>query len=241
MDGVNVLPNLPRSRGVRFWKYRSIDSESLVPLSHITYLHFSFLVWNTTVYTPALKQIEAHNAIDQISNFVEEIWIENSRQSSPAHHDKRRVIEDNHANKSPRVPDWQHKSQEELDIEAANKRADDILIQAEQFKATLTAPKGKLSYEKLREEFLATDKVGLKPISQDIWFLCNLDNDDEFFHVTCHIDPALQVRIQRGELVDLEKLLPKDKSINGRSMEDEHPNRLELVTQGTHQFVASPA
>ena len=34
--------------------------------------------------------------------------------------------------------------------------------------------------------------------------------DDEFFHITCYIDQSLQNKIERGEFVDLEKLLPCD-------------------------------
>ena len=36
-------------------------------------------------------------------------------------------------------------------------------------------------------------------------------SDDDFFHLTCHIDPNLFHKIEKGEFVELEKLLPKDK------------------------------
>ena len=36
-------------------------------------------------------------------------------------------------------------------------------------------------------------------------------SDDDFFHLTCHIDPSLFHKIEKGEYVELEKLLPKDK------------------------------
>ena len=39
----------------------------------------------------------------------------------------------------------------------------------------------------------------------------NLDNDDDFFHLTCHIDKNLRAKIANGEFVDLEKLLPSDR------------------------------
>ena len=35
-------------------------------------------------------------------------------------------------------------------------------------------------------------------------------SDDEFFHLTCHVDVNLKSKIQRAEFVDLEKLLPRD-------------------------------
>ena len=36
-----------------------------------------------------------------------------------------------------------------------------------------------------------------------------LDEDNEFFHITCHIDKALKLRIERGEFVDLGEACPK--------------------------------
>ena len=49
-------------------------------------------------------------------------------------------------------------------------------------------------------------------------------SDDDFFHLTCHIDPNLFLKIEKGEFVELEKLLPKDKIGNNRD-----DNRLEWV------------
>ena len=45
-------------------------------------------------------------------------------------------------------------------------------------------------------------------------------SDDDFFHLTCHIEPSLIPKIEKGEFVELEKLLPKDKI--GRSAEENH-------------------
>ena len=36
-------------------------------------------------------------------------------------------------------------------------------------------------------------------------------SDDDFFHLTCHIEPGLIHKIEKGEFVELEKLLPKEK------------------------------
>ena len=38
--------------------------------------------------------------------------------------------------------------------------------------------------------------------------------DDEFFYLTCHVDPNLKCKIGNGEFVDLEKLLVCDKFKN---------------------------
>ena len=57
-------------------------------------------------------------------------------------------------------------------------------------------------------------------------------SDDDFFHLICHIDSNLKEKIENGEYVDLDKLLPKDKHYHfaGNYSDDE---RLEWVqTQG---------
>ena len=42
-------------------------------------------------------------------------------------------------------------------------------------------------------------------------------SDDDFFHITCHIDDNLKRKIENGEFVDLDKLLPKDNgTLHGR-------------------------
>ena len=49
-------------------------------------------------------------------------------------------------------------------------------------------------------------------------------SDDSFFHLLCHIEPALIAKIEKGEFIDLEKLLPPDKF--NKTPAD--PNRLEF-------------
>ena len=94
--------------------------------------------------------------------------------------------------------------------------ADQLIVQAEKFKAKIEAPKGNgnysngnyssllmpYDYEKLRDKFVKPD--GLAPIDSEILFLRNFDQDDEFFHVTSQIDPSLRIKIERGEFIDLE-------------------------------------
>ena len=60
--------------------------------------------------------------------------------------------------------------------------ADRAVIEVERFKASVAPPKGMID-----------------------------DNDDDFFHVTCHVDANIIQKIEKGEFVDLDKLLPKDK------------------------------
>ena len=56
-------------------------------------------------------------------------------------------------------------------------------------------------------------------------------SDDDFFHLTCHIDPGLRVKIEKGEYVDLEKLLPKHK---GKHNEE---TRLEWIHKDGGTFL----
>ena len=54
-------------------------------------------------------------------------------------------------------------------------------------------------------------------------------SDDDFFHLTCHIDPSLNRKIKNGEFVDLDKLLPKDNNAQGRFTTTSNETRLEWV------------
>ena len=48
------------------------------------------------------------------------------------------------------------------------------------------------------------------PLNRDM-FANLLDNDDDFFHVTCHIELGLKENIECGEFVESERLLPKSR------------------------------
>ena len=56
-------------------------------------------------------------------------------------------------------------------------------------------------------------------------------SDDDFFHLTCHIEPSLIHKIEKGEFVELEKLLPKDK-LGGKE-----ESRLEWVQRDGGTFL----
>ena len=61
------------------------------------------------------------------------------------------------------------------------------------------------------------------------------DYNDNFFHITCDIDPSLRSKIEKGEFIELDKLLPKDKYAT--KSEDQ---RVELVNRdGSTFFVAA--
>ena len=129
-----------------------------------------------------------------------------------------------------------------------DKVADQLLVQAEKFKAQVEAPKGKdnffdlmmpYDYDKLRSKFVKPQ--GLAPLDNEILFLRNFDQDDEFFHVTSQIEPNLRQKIERGEFVDLERLLPGDRTL-GRPGSGDDLNRqlFQLISQGTGNYLEPP-
>ena len=93
-------------------------------------------------------------------------------------------------------------------------------------------------YNKLRSRFVTPE--GLGQIDNEILFLRNFDQDDKFFHVTSQIDPTMRLKIERGEFIDLERLLPKDRNMGNRPGDDLNRQLFQLITQGTNGYVEPP-
>ena len=55
-------------------------------------------------------------------------------------------------------------------------------------------------------------------------------DDDDFFLINKHVDPALVPKIQRGKYVDLAKLLPKEKILHD-------DGRLQMVNKDGYSFL----
>ena len=83
--------------------------------------------------------------------------------------------------------------------------------EAEQLRAEIDTPKGIIDNPYFNEE---------------------IREDDEFFHITCHVDTQSTTKIQRGEFVDLEKLVPRMK---GKNKTDEL-HKTELCFQDGHPY-----
>ena len=79
-----------------------------------------------------------------------------------------------------------------------------MIVDAEKFKASIAQPKG-------NDLELCSDTLHNNvEINQLIKTL--LDNtDDEFFHLTCHVDQAIRQKIELGQFMDLDQLLPKSR------------------------------
>ena len=54
--------------------------------------------------------------------------------------------------------------------------------------------------------------------------------------MTCHIEGSLRAKIEKGEYIDLEKLLPKDCIGGGGNISTDEESKVELVSQGGHTY-----
>ena len=178
---------------------------------------------DTTLYTPALKkEMETNNVIDRISDFVETIR-----------------IQDQHAREWPSTsrrqqpPDVNNiNSQRPSPVQVEHDVAEQMILDAEHFKGNVTAPKGNELITQV--EPIGGLYNGLPHLPPEIEMLCRNDNDDDFFHITCHIDPSLRLKIEKGEYVELDRLLAKDN--NTRTLNED--KRIELVSRGGATFFA---
>ena len=156
-----------------------------------------------------------------------------------------------------------------VQIEEADRSAEELVLQAERFRAATELPQGRgdsidnlvsgvgmsnlLGHQPdiLGKNVSDTAPSGVLPIINanqmqqvvDPWAVNNMQTamlnkpvgitDDEFFHLTCHVDPNLKQKIERGEFVDLEKLLVRNQFKNGNAQ----GQRMELVSRGGETFI----
>ena len=175
---------------------------------------------DTTIYRPAYKvQDDSDKIINKISNFVEGIRIESSiggsKQKDP-HHVLRTPL-------AAKLDNSQHHHAVEARGEEPQPNAkligEELTQGADKYKAKLPPPTGELTTGQLSN------------------LLRSLDDDDEFFHITCHIDKTLKQKIECGEYIYLEQLLPRDKGGSGGYMETTNEDsRVELVSHGGHTY-----
>ena len=93
--------------------------------------------------------------------------------------------------------------------------ADNIVLQAEHFKATIDPPTGRETGHMAGANDMDSLSNNIKELLTILKNNSNVtepDTDDDFFHITCHVEPTLRSKIAHGEFVDLEKLLPKNRA-----------------------------
>ena len=120
------------------------------------------------------------------------------------------------------------KQNEETDrneqTKAARTAAEQAILEAEKYKAMVEQPKGMCHLEPRNEE------------DYQLMLARYYDkDDDDFFHITCHVEPNLRARIERGEFVELEKLLQK---LNQYKDQSEEGKKMTLINKnGSTYFV----
>ena len=81
----------------------------------------------------------------------------------------------------------------------ARQQREQLTLEAEKHTASLEKPTGEQFHDEL-----------FRGLTDYLKCMVSVE-DDKFFHITCHVDPTLKQKIERGEYVDLERLLPKDR------------------------------
>ena len=180
---------------------------------------------DTTLYTPALKKIPSNTELDsnemlqKISNFVEEIRISSNpgtpKTATPAKFVRGpgQQVDAGASNSNGNQP--RNLDEEQQMDERPQQRESQADIETERFDATVEASPGKGDRIKNVVDRQYED-----------------EDDDEFFHLACHVDAGLKTKIQKGEFVELERLLPKKNSFRG----DE--GCLEWITKDGMTFLA---
>ena len=174
---------------------------------------------DTTLYAPAIcrtveinKQNEDKD--EKISDFVESMRFQSATEGGPLSKENRVTTVNTVQEPQPSTSSGVRSVPPEF--EAAKKKTHNAIIEAEKFRATVADPAG------MNEVMFIDPAVGMMAagLGEN-----SGRSDDGFFHLMCHIDPHLREKIERGEYVDLEKLLLKDKTKN-RLSDD---TRLEWV------------
>ena len=145
---------------------------------------------DTTIYNLGLKRLKEQKGktgslLHKVSDFVENIRMETESEMVG------RGDMDNHAKGKLRASDATQPETSSTGKDDAEHRAEDVVVQAEKFRANVSAPKGMLFTNELNMNL--PQKVAM-----------NYKNDDNFFHVTCHIEASLWEKIERGEFIELE-------------------------------------
>ena len=167
---------------------------------------------DTTIYAPALNltpekvskdkectQTQAAKNVaqeQQLVQFLEQVHLQVTNDDE-ANKDKSFPVDRSAEKNQPQPDDEVQAGPSNQDdnvkmlnwMEAAVQSANEMIVNSERMKAKLDAPKGM--------------GISLGNHSEQI--------DDKFFHITCHVDPALKIKIEQGQFVELEKLLLKDR------------------------------
>ena len=159
---------------------------------------------DTTIYAPALRLNAKNDRVEQ-EKIIDRIsdFVEEIRFESATGRTPPPQ------KRTPRRDDCDRQESEE----EFQRPSDQLIVEAEQFKVMVEPPpQGKVA------------NVINRGNSNE------LDSDDDYFHLTCHVDNALKTKIEHGEFIELERLLPKRQGFDD--------SRLEWISKDGMTFLA---
>ena len=190
---------------------------------------------DTTIYAPALNRTPNNKVVvpfnemplrrqiiqpsneggfvnDRVAQFVDNMRLEDEIRCSAGQPRVRSEVVVQSTSKQPEMKD---KTDEAKEVTT------NLILNAERFRADISQPKG-MGGDSNFFKGVRTVKEG------------EILEDDDFFHITCHVEQSITEKISKGEFIELDKLLVKDKF--RRSGSDQQ--RLEFVNQDGHTYLA---
>ena len=126
-------------------------------------------------------------------------------------------------------------------LEEAQKQMEHAIIETEKFKAAvevLPGRKNSFDHSSLMEnEINAGNIIESSVTASSVRQVGSGLTDDDFFHMTCHIDSALKSKIERGDFVDLDKLLPKDFGFQSKISKNQETKLEWIQSKGSTYLV----
>ena len=172
---------------------------------------------DTAIYTPVIARINTPN-LNGSPNYEVQVSPDSKKRGDLDNLDetltKFRMLSDSRPTEQPQPSTSRQDNSHQNNMRVARGAAEAAILDAERCKAQIHQPNRGT------------------PLMQDYRNLRYLDHeDDEFFHITCHIDSSIKERIEQGLFVELEKLLQK-------KLHAQNDNRLQLVNKdGVSYFV----
>ena len=238
---------------------RSKTDKSTVPGKELSFLpcKVNRSPSDAILYTPAVARKDNLNLTgtppptnSRLSNFLVGVSTDNKSEFSTNNRiddsinetlSQLRLISDEKRRRS----EGGHTEQNQQQMRDAKRVAENAILDAERFRARIQQPNRGMeikfnnnspnAYKKHRDRISPYKQV---PMNQDeLRAMRYLDQeDDEFFHTTCHVEDAMKEKIEKGKFVELEKLIQKRILQYGFKEE----TRMQLVNKdGVSYFVPS--
>ena len=224
---------------------------------------------DTTLHAPGLKMMSDtngpgvqacnENVINHISQFVERVRIDTADSQRVESVGQPQLVYSQELDEAPpAAPPCDKRPRVDSGTLEAREVAQDLLVQADQYKAVVRKPEGIPNANVIVTQSLPVQEQGHQGLVQGHLFHNAVPNevgvahampggvaiplasnehmhfeDDEFFHLTCHVDSTMKQKIERGEFIELEKLLPRTRTFNQKFSDD---NKMQLVNRDGSSF-----